>query len=177
MIVVIEGSGRVGGNGGVLAQLISDTLPDVKRIRLHDLDFKDCNACGECRSKVSLCTLEDGLTEHYADILAADSLIFISPSYYGTPSGDMKKFIDRLYCMKLPKKHSRFKTGTRLLVFITQGSRRKLPSWLTLYWFRKIMGNHKCAVKGVILTDCSFDDHFGISGRKQDIIKHLEYLR
>lgn len=176
MILLIEGSGRKDGNGAVLADLIGDTIPGVKRIRLHDLAFKDCNACGECRKELSICTLEDELRQYYPDFANADAIILVSPSYYGLPSGDMKMLIDRWYCMKLPKKNSRFKPGAKVLLFITQGSRRKIPSLLSLYWFKKVMNNHKCDFRGVILTDCSFDDRLGISSQKKKIMKALSFI-
>lgn len=176
MILLIEGSGRSDGNGAVLADFIAEAVPGVKRIRLHDLSFKDCNACGDCRKQISTCTIEDDLMRYYPDFMAADGIILISPSYYGLPSGDMKMLIDRWYCMKLPKKRSRFKKGAKVLLFITQGSRRKMISMFTMFWFKKVMSNHKCAFRGAILTDCSFDDRLGITGRKKKIMKLLNYL-
>lgn len=176
MILLIEGSGRKDGNGALLADFIAARLPGVKRIRLHDLAFKDCNACGECRTQVCTCTLEDDLQPYYADFMAADGIILVSPSYYGLPCGDMKMLVDRWYCMKLPKKQSRFKKGAKVLLFITQGSRRRLCSWLTLLWFKKVMTNHKCGFRGTILTDCSFDDRLGITGQEGKIVKLLRYL-
>lgn len=176
MILLIEGSGRSNGNGAVLADFISGLIPGVKRIRLHELAFKDCNACGDCRRQVSICTIQDDLMQYYHDFENADGIILISPSYYGLPSGDMKMLIDRWYCMKLPKKHSRFKSGAKVLLFITQGSRRKALSLFTMFWFKKVMTNHKCDFRGAILTDCSFDDRLGISNQKKKIIKHLRHL-
>jgi len=172
MLLLINGSGRSDGNGAYLADLIASKYP-VKLINLRDLNFKDCNACGDCRKQNCICTIEDDLQPYYNDFMEADRIILISPSYYGLPSGDVKKLIDRWYCMKKPQKQSRFKDNTKMLFFLTQGSRRKL-GYFTLFWLRMVMRNHKCQYKGILLTDCSFDDHKGIENRKNMIEIQLD---
>ena len=172
MLLLIDGSGRADGNGACLAELIASKYPAVKRVNLRDLDFKDCNSCGDCRKQNCICTIKDELQPYYSDFTEADRIILISPSYYGLPSGDVKKLIDRWYCMKMPKKQSRFKDGAKILFFLTQGSRRKI-SYFTLFWLKMVMKNHKLKYKGIRLTGCSFDDHKGIKNRESVITKLL----
>ena len=173
MILLIDGSGRINGNGAYLAELITLKYPAAKRINLRELSYKGCNACGDCRKQNCICTIEDDLQPCYADFMEADRIILISPSYYGLPSGDVKKVIDRWYCMKKPKKQSRFKKGAKILLFLTQGSRRKM-SYFTMFWFKVIMQNHKLRCKSMLLTNCSFDDHKGIKNREAEILKALK---
>ena len=177
MILLIEGSERADGNGAYLAELITAEIPEAKRIKLRDLSFRDCNACGDCRKEERLCTIEDDLKAFYPDFTEADGIILISPSYYGLPSAEVKKLIDRWYCMKLPKKRSRFKEGAKVLLFLTQGSSRKIRSFYTLFWLKIVMNNHKCGFRGTILTECSFDDHCGINNQKSKILKYLRYIQ
>jgi len=167
MLLLIDGSGRPNGNGAYLAEFIASKYP-VTRITLRNLTFKDCNACGDCRKQNRVCTIEDDLQPCYQDFMEADVIILISPSYYWLPSGDVKKLIDRWYCMKKPQKQSRFKTGAKFVFFFTQGSCRKI-SYFTLFWLKTVMKNHNCRYKGMLITNCSFDDHKGIESSKKKI--------
>ena len=173
MLILIDGSGRSDGNGAYLAGLICSKYHVAKRINLRELNFKDCNSCNDCRKQKSICTIEDDLQQFYPDFMEADGIILISPGYYGLPSGDVKKLIDRWYCMKKPRKQSRFKEGAKMLFFLTQGSRHK-TSYFALFWLGIIMRNHKCQFKGRLLTDCSFDDLEGVKRREINIISLLK---
>ncbi len=174
MLIVIDGSGRSDGNGALLADMIMNQYPQAKRLNLRDISFTCCDACGECRKKNTHCTKEDGLAPYYIDFMRADGIILISPTHYGLPSGLVKSFIDRLYCMKKPRKLSRFKDEAKMLFFMTQGSRRKIWGIVTLIWLKIIMNNHKCGFKGIILPDCSFDDHLGITQKEREIKRALK---
>jgi multimeric flavodoxin WrbA len=69
-------------------------------IHLYDLDFKGCTSCFACKTKggrsYGRCALQDDLTPILKQVEEADALILGSPIYFGTVSGEMKSFMERL---------------------------------------------------------------------------------
>lgn len=70
-------------------------------IRLNDLDFAPCQACGEAPTP-SWCFLDDGLSDAYKQLAACDCLLFGSPIYFDSVSAQAKAFIDRCNCFRPP---------------------------------------------------------------------------
>ena len=68
-------------------------------VRLNDLDFTPCQACGEAPT-TSWCFLDDGLSDAYRKLAAADCLLFGSPIYFDAVSAQAKAFIDRCNCFR-----------------------------------------------------------------------------
>lgn len=73
---------------------------ETELIHLYDLDFKGCWSCFACKEKdgksYGRCAANDDLTSILAKVLEADAIILGSPIYYGTVSGEMKSFTERL---------------------------------------------------------------------------------
>lgn len=69
-------------------------------VHLYDLDYKGCISCFSCKMKggksYGKCAVKDGLTPLLEKIREADGLILGSPIYFGSVSGEMKSFLERL---------------------------------------------------------------------------------
>ena len=69
-------------------------------IHMYDLNFKGCISCFACKTKVGKsygrCAVKDELTPVFRKIEKADAIILGSPIYFGTVSGEMKSFMERL---------------------------------------------------------------------------------
>jgi multimeric flavodoxin WrbA len=69
-------------------------------IHLYDLNYKGCISCFACKTKggksYGRCAVQDDLTPIFRKIEEADAIILGSPIYYGTVSGEMKSFMERL---------------------------------------------------------------------------------
>jgi len=69
-------------------------------IHLYDLDYKGCISCFACKTiggkSYGRCAVQDDLTPVFSRIEASDAIILGSPIYYGTVSGEMKSFMERL---------------------------------------------------------------------------------
>ena len=67
---------------------------------LYDLDFKGCISCFACKTiggpSYGRCGVKDGLTPLLKKIEEADVMILGSPIYYGTVTGEMRSFMERL---------------------------------------------------------------------------------
>jgi len=73
---------------------------ETELIHLYDLDFKGCKSCFACKTKggksYGKCAAKDDLAPILRKIEEADAIILGSPIYYGTVSGVMRSFMERL---------------------------------------------------------------------------------
>jgi multimeric flavodoxin WrbA len=69
-------------------------------VHLYDLDFKGCTSCFACKLKggrsYGRCAMRDGLTPLLEGLAQADAFILGSPIYFGTVTGEMRSFMERL---------------------------------------------------------------------------------
>ena len=62
-------------------------------------DLKPCDGCNTCIKEGVECHIKDDMPELYGKIVAADGLIFGSPSYFGFATAQAKIIMDRLYSL------------------------------------------------------------------------------
>ena len=69
-------------------------------VHLYDLDFKGCTSCFACKLKggksYGTCAMNDGLTPVLETVAEAGALLLGSPIYFGTVTGEMRSFMERL---------------------------------------------------------------------------------
>jgi multimeric flavodoxin WrbA len=69
-------------------------------IHLYDLNFKGCISCFACKTKngksYGKCAVKDDLTQVLETVNEADVIILGSPIYFGTVTGEMRSFMERL---------------------------------------------------------------------------------
>lgn len=103
-VIAINGSPRKKWN---TAMLLEKTLEgaksggaDTELIHLYDLAFTGCTSCFACKLKggksYGRCAVQDDLTMVLDRIRDADALILGSPIYFGTVTGEMRSFMERL---------------------------------------------------------------------------------
>ena len=103
-VLAINGSPRKKWN---TAMLLEKTLEgaasqgaETELVHLYDLDYKGCTSCFACKLKggksYGRCAMSDGLTPLLAKIDTADAFVLGSPIYFGTVTGEMRSFMERL---------------------------------------------------------------------------------
>jgi multimeric flavodoxin WrbA len=103
-IIAVNGSPRKKWNTAMLLQNALDGAAsagaETELVHLYDLDFKGCTSCFACKLKggksYGKCAMLDGLTPVLDTIAKADALILGSPIYFGTVTGEMRSFMERL---------------------------------------------------------------------------------
>jgi multimeric flavodoxin WrbA len=69
-------------------------------IHLYDLRYKGCVSCFACKEKggrsYGECIVKDDLTSIFQKIKTSDALVFGSPIYLGSITGEMQSFLERL---------------------------------------------------------------------------------
>jgi len=98
-VIVISSTPRVNGNSEILANEFArgakDAGHNVDVITLRDYNLKYCIGCYAC-SKTGKCFHDDGMNEIAQKLLKADAIVFATPVYFYSMSGQLKVFIDRL---------------------------------------------------------------------------------
>lgn len=105
-LLSISGSPTVGSSTEIILKTISDAIArNVKDqkvrnslVRLNDLDFIPCQACGESPAP-EFCFFDD-LKNVYKKLVEADCVLFGSPVYFDSVSAQSKMFIDRCCCFR-----------------------------------------------------------------------------
>jgi len=103
-IIAINGSPRKDWNTATLLKkaLAGAASRGAKTalIHLYDLNYKGCHSCFACKKKggksYGTCAVNDDVSPILKQIREADGLILGSPIYFGTVSGEMKSFMERL---------------------------------------------------------------------------------
>lgn len=130
-VICIMGSPRINGNSATIAKRFCNRAEQkgakVQYFYLNEINFRGCQACMACKTKLDRCVLEDGLSTVLEAVHRADILVFASPVYAGGVSGQFKCFLDRTYSFLKPDyitnpKPSRLPPGKKMVIILTQGS-------------------------------------------------------
>jgi len=103
-VIAINGSPRKKWNTAMMLEKALEGAASggakTELIHLYDLDFKGCTSCFACKLKdgksYGKCAIKDELTPVLDRIAKADALILGSPIYFGTVTGEMRCFMERL---------------------------------------------------------------------------------
>jgi len=104
----INGSPRKDRNTATLLQAALDgarsaaggTGVGTELVHLYDLEYKSCLSCFQCKrlggKSYGRCAVKDPLAPLLERLADADGIIFGSPIYFGTVTGKMHSFLERL---------------------------------------------------------------------------------
>jgi len=147
-ILALMGSGRKKGNTFRAVQSIEQKLKTLdadlsfEYLYLADVDISACSGCRVCFDKGEVsCPHKDSVSLIATRLLAADGVIFASPTYVCTMSGSLKNLLDRLaYFCHRPAFHG--KTALVITTTATAGAR------LAAYTVRLPLGSMGFTVAG-----------------------------
>ena len=103
-VLAINGSPRKKWNTATLLEKALEGAAsrgaETELIHLYDLDFKGCTSCFSCKLKggksYGKCAMKDGLTPVLEKLADTDAFLLGSPIYFGTVTGEMRSFMERL---------------------------------------------------------------------------------
>jgi multimeric flavodoxin WrbA len=103
-VIAFNGSPRKTWNTAMLLEKALEGAAsqgaETELIHLYDLNFTGCKSCFGCKIKggksYGKCVVKDDLAPILKKIEDADAIIQGSPVYYGTASGEMRSFMERL---------------------------------------------------------------------------------
>jgi multimeric flavodoxin WrbA len=103
-VFAINGSPRKKWNTAMLLEKALEGAAsqdaETELIHLYDLDYKGCTSCFACKLKdgksYGKCAMVDDLTPVLDKLADTDALLLGSPIYFGTVTGEMHSFMERL---------------------------------------------------------------------------------
>jgi multimeric flavodoxin WrbA len=155
-------------------------------IHLYDLDFKGCISCFACKTiggkSYGKCAVKDDLTPIFRKIEKADAVILGSPIYFGTVSGEMKSFMERLlfpYSTYTDPPRSLFPRKIRSGFIYTMGLTEKM---MEEFGYIQHFERHEMILKRIYGASeymCSFDtyqfdDYSKVLSTRFDPVKKAE---
>ena len=97
-VLILSSSPRKGGNSETLAAAFAKGAQasgnHVETVYLREKQYDFCKGCFACR-KLGHCVLKDDASEIAAKMHDADVLVFATPVYYYSISGQLKTMFDR----------------------------------------------------------------------------------
>ena len=97
-VMIISSSPRKGGNSETLAASFAKGAEEVghkvETIYLREKNYGFCKGCLACL-KLGHCVIDDDAVEIAARMHSADVLVFATPVYYYSVSGQLKTMLDR----------------------------------------------------------------------------------
>jgi multimeric flavodoxin WrbA len=104
-VIAVNGSPRKKWNTATLLERALEGAAsegaETELVHLYDLDFKGCVSCFACKTidgpSYGRCVVTDDLTPLLKTVLDVQALILGSPIYYGTVTGEMRSFMERLF--------------------------------------------------------------------------------
>lgn len=102
-ILGIVGSPRKGGNTEIMMLEALDAArqsgAETEIVTISDKQIAGCDGCEVCY-KTGICKIKDDMVPVYAQIKAADAIIFGTPVYYGDFPSQAKAVIDRMHALR-----------------------------------------------------------------------------
>jgi len=102
--IAVNGSPRKKWNTATLLEKVIEGAASegakTELFHLYDLNYKGCISCFACKTKngksYGKCAVKDELTQVLEKVNEADVIILGSPIYFGSVTGEMSSFIERL---------------------------------------------------------------------------------
>lgn len=171
-ILIISSSPRKNGNSNLLCKEFEkgaiESGNQVEFINLVDKKINYCYGCYAC-AKLGKCYQKDDFNDIANKMLEADVILFSTPTYFYSMSGQLKVFIDRLVSMYT-------KIRADIYIFITAWDSNISNLQSTLDAIRGCTKDclENCNEKGVILAG-DVNDINDIKNKEEYLIKAYKY--
>ena len=123
-ILGILGSARKRGNTEILMDIALKEAKEfgatVSKVSLRDLSIAPCDGCGKCQ-RSGKCVVKDDMQEIYRKMLEADGILWATPVYFWSMTGQTKIVMDRTYALTFPRLQLANKVGGLITVAATRG--------------------------------------------------------
>ena len=123
-IVGILGSERIGGNTDIMLDTAlaeaQKNGASINKIPLRGKTIAPCDGCSGC-AKTGKCIIEDDAPEILKELVASDGIIWATPVYFWSMTGQTKTLMDRTYALLFPKLQLANKVGGLITVAGNRG--------------------------------------------------------
>lgn len=153
MIVLINGSPRKENSSKIIDYAVSELEKckdkEHKVINLSEKEINFCKHCDYCKTH-NKCTIDDDCNSINSDLAKADGIVFVTPVYFGSMTGQLKTMLDRT----LPLRRNGLKLKDKVGAVVAVGGSRNGGQEHTI----ADVGN-AMHIQGMIVV--GDDNHFG----------------
>ena len=128
MIVLINGSPRKENCDKIIKYVVSK-LEKYKVINLSEKQISFCKHCDYCKTH-NKCTIDDDCNSINAELVKADAIVFATPVYFGSMTGQLKTMLDRTR----PLRTNGFKLKDKVGAVIAGIENPKACEVLSAFW-------------------------------------------
>ena len=144
-IMILNGSPRKNGKTASLVKAFIDGAEsagnEVKEFYIDGMNIASCKACEACSRNGGYCSQKDDMEKINEAYIWADVIVFASPMYWGTISGQLKTTVDRLYAIQNRIGYDDFSKQYKETAFIMTARGNYYKQALDFYAiFTEIMG-------------------------------------
>jgi multimeric flavodoxin WrbA len=171
-VVAFNGSARKDGNTAILIrrvlQILKEEGVETELIQLAGQQIRGCTACGTCQKiQNKQCNIvNDNINLYIEKMVAADGIIFGSPTYFSMMTSEMKALIDRAgFVGRANGDLFKYKVGAAVVAVRRAGS---IPTFDAI--------NHFFLISQMIVPGSSYWN-IGIGLKKGDVEKDHEGLK
>jgi multimeric flavodoxin WrbA len=158
-VVTILGSPRKKGNTATVLGWVEDELKglghDVERIDIAKHDVKGCIGCYKCQKTLDEpgCVQKDDALKIFHRMIGADAVVYSSPLYCWSWSGQIKPLIDRHFCLvknAYAEGWTSLLEGKKAALVATSGGGLENNAELLVKAYENFMGYCKYSPAGVL---------------------------
>jgi multimeric flavodoxin WrbA len=129
-VLCVQGSPQKAGNSSLMAahfcNAAKDAGAEVEIYHLNSLNYKGCQGCHACKTRLDHCAIKDDVTPILEAMVGADVVVLTTPVYMANMSGQLKLFMDRMYSLAGPDWFTdpddfRLPPGKAMVVIQSQG--------------------------------------------------------
>ncbi|MCX8065591.1 MAG: flavodoxin family protein [Candidatus Hydrogenedentes bacterium] len=158
-VLSLLGSPRANGNTALVLRYLEQKLEEkgleINRIHVGGLSIQGCKECFGCkRDDESLCCFDDDAIHVLRDILAADVILWASPTFcWGFPA-QLKALMDRMYCLLKWKEgeegYRSMLEGKLMALLVTAGGEEKDNADILGKAYQQMVSFMKCRSVGIV---------------------------
>ncbi len=150
-VLIISSSPRKGGNSEMLvasfAKGAEEAGHNVETVYLREKNYGFCKGCMACL-KVGHCVINDDAVKIVAKMHDADVIVFATPVYYYSVSGQLKTMLDRANSLfgsdYAFTKIYLLATAAENAPYVVEGAEKAVQGWIDCY--------ERCALIGTIFA-------------------------
>ena len=167
-IVILNGAGKRNGNTAALIKAFREGAEtagnEVTEFYLQSMNIKGCMDCQGCARKPAgdpqPCVQKDDMQQLYDAYLDCDVIVFATPVYWFTISGQLKTAVDRLYAIQ--RNHG-FEAAKKETVFLMTSGAPAEMNPQTIAWYQTFEKGMGWKSYGMALNDADAAKEIGAS--------------
>ena len=137
-VMILNGSPRRNGNTSKLVKAFTEGAVcvgnTVTEFYLSEMNINGCRGCLRAsKNSMNPCTQKDDMEKIYSEFIKTDVIVFASPIYFWTITGQLKTTVDRLYAELECLGYGGFKKKSVLLMTAGGSEYSHAITWYRFY--------------------------------------------